>query len=92
MFCITLILVTHTCLGTPRIAKFRGSSLLSVCYFDYDQELNFKFNAYTKGELLTKFAIQKLQFFQSYVSLSWLSSIIKKGEFVSAFTPNVGFG
>jgi hypothetical protein len=55
--------------------------------------VRFKFNAYTKGEPLVKFGIKKnLQFFKSYVSLSWLLSITKKGEFVSAFAPDVGFG
>jgi len=59
---------------------------------DYDHHLKFKFNAYTKGELSLKFGIQKLQFFQFHISLNWLSSITKKGEFVSAFAPVVGFG
>jgi hypothetical protein len=61
-------------------------------HIDYDQWLRFNFNAYTKAEPLVKFGIQKLQFFKSYVSLSWLSSITKKGEFVSAFASVVGFG
>jgi hypothetical protein len=54
--------------------------------------LRFKFNAYTEGEPPVKFEIQILKFFTPYVSLSWLSSITKKGEFVSAFAPVVGFG
>ena len=52
---------------------------------------NSKFNAYIKGEPNLIFGIQKLYFFQSFISLSWLSSITKKGEFVSAFAPDVGF-
>jgi hypothetical protein len=52
---------------------------------------NSKFNAYIKGEPNLIFGIQKLYFFQSFISLSWLSSITKKGEFVSAFAPGVGF-
>jgi len=53
---------------------------------------NSKTYAYIKGELNSNFGIQKLQVFTSVVSLSWLSSITKKGEFVSAFAPDVGFG
>jgi hypothetical protein len=52
---------------------------------------NFKSYAYIKGELNLNFGIQKVQHFLSIVSLNWLSSITKKGEFVSAFAPNVGF-
>jgi hypothetical protein len=52
---------------------------------------NSKSNAYIKGEVNLNFGIQKLKIFQLFVSLSWLSSITKKEEFVSALAPNVGF-
>jgi hypothetical protein len=44
------------------------------------------------GEINLNFGIQKVQFFLFIVSLRWLSSITKKREFVSAFTPDAGFG
>ena len=35
---------------------------------------------------------KSFKFFLSYISLSWLSSITKKGEIESAFAPYMGFG
>ena len=88
---ILIHVVTH--LGTPRIAKFRGSSYSSVCNLAYNQGLRFKLRAHTEGELELKLWNSKALILSIIIiSLSWLSSITKKGEFVSAFAPDVGFG
>ena len=50
-------------------------------------------HAYIKGELFINFGgLKSFKFFHSYKSLSWLSSITKKGEIESAFALYVGFG
>ena len=55
--------------------------------------IEIQIHAYIKGELSINFGVQKgFKFFHSYKSLSWLSSITKKGEIESAFAPYVGFG
>ena len=48
-------------LGTPRIAKFReGSFCLTYANDDLLLHLEFKSNAYVKGEFFTNFGVQKL--------------------------------
>ena len=59
----------------------------------YMSPIEIQIHAYIKGELSINFGVQKgFKFFHSYKSLSWLSSITKKGEIESAFAPYVGFG
>ena len=59
----------------------------------YMISIEIQIHAYIKGELSINFGVQKgFKFFHFYKSLSWLSSITKKGEIESAFAPYVGFG
>ena len=54
--------------------------------------IEIQIHAYIKGELFINFGVKNVKFFHSYKSLSWLSSITKRGEIESAFAPYVGFG
>ena len=84
-------LLSHTHLGTPRIAKFRGSLFLMYAILILIKIWNSESNAYIKGELNLNFWNSKASILSIFISLSLLSSITKKGEFVSAFAPDVGF-
>ena len=88
----SIYLFTHTCC-TPWITKFRGSFCLGVCKACI-HESNWNSNSCIhQGGALHKFwGSKSFKFFHSYKSLSWLSSITKKGEIESAFAPYVGFG
>ena len=54
--------------------------------------IDIQIHAYIKGELFINFGFKSFKIFYTYKSLSWLSSITKKGEMESAFAPYVGFG
>ena len=87
-----IYLFTHTCC-TPRIAKFRGSFCLDVCKSCIDDSKWNSNSCIHQGGALHKFwGSKSFKFFHSYKSLSWLSSITKKGEIESAFAPYVSFG
>ena len=87
----SIYLFTHTCC-TPRIAKFRGSFCLGECKSCIDDSNWYSNSCIHQGGALHKFwGSKSFRFFHSYKSLSWLSSITKKGEIESAIAPYVGF-
>jgi hypothetical protein len=90
VICITISFLSHTHLGTPRITKFRGG--LPLCmHIDYDQWLRFKFNAYTKGEPLVKFGVQKASILSILCKPKLVVINYQKGGVCKCIRPRCGF-
>ena len=81
---------SHTLVAPHGLQKLGGVSTL-IYASDVLIIIEILFIAYIKEELSIIFGVQNLIFFYSYKSLSWLSSITKKGEIESVFAPYVGF-
>jgi hypothetical protein len=83
-------LAYHTLLGTPRIAKFRGSLLLMSVILICIKSWNSKSNAYIKGELNLNLGIQS---FISFIFCKPKLVVInyQKGRVCKCIRPWCGF-